>query len=513
MNTIDDIRSAVSRYLIIFLWLHLPVIALASVMIDQDGLLWAMLIGALIAAVPTAISATQGRGETYQYMLGVSLVLMAALLVFVYRGHPWQIDVHMYFFASLAVLSLLCRPQIIIVSAAVIAVHHLLFNFIVPSWVFPEGAAFGRVLLHASVVVIETVALFWMASRLLDVFDSAESAEKHAAEEAEHARTEAAQAAQARQEAEEALAAATSAKAEVANIETENDSERARLAEEAAATRIKLASDFEQSFSGLLAEIAEVSHELEKETELLSQISTDTESAMSVANTATGNVTDNVNSVAASAEEMSASISEISRQVEMSTSVADQARNYAQESENRIKELADRADKINDVLKMIGDIAEQTNLLALNATIEAARAGDAGKGFAVVASEVKSLANQSANATEEIGKLLAGIRDATNEAVEVNNQIVQVVGQISENSASISVAVGEQSTATQEIARAAQMAATDTVEAGRSVGELNGVAGRVSKTAEMTAGAVSILADKTTSLSGEADTFINALRS
>jgi len=513
MNTLEDIRGLVSRYLVFYLWLHVPLVALVSMMIDPDGLMWSLLISVLIAAVPTAISATQGQGETYQYMVAVSLVLMVALLVFVFRGHPWQIDVHMYFFAILALLSLLCQPMVIIASAAVIALHHLLFNFMVPSWVFPGGAAFGRVVLHAVVVIVETVALYWMTTKLCTVFENVAAAEQRATKEAEYARQEAEEAALAREKAEEALTAATKAQQNVVILEASSDEERRRVSTENADTRHRLASDYEQSLSGLLAEIAEVSHELEQEVELLGHISTDTEAAMSVANSATDNVTDNVNSVAASAEEMSASVSEISRQVELSSSVAVQARGYAQESEGRIKELAERADKINDVLKMIGDIAEQTNLLALNATIEAARAGEAGKGFAVVASEVKSLANQSANATEEIGKLLAGIRDATNDAVKVNKQIVDVVGQISDNSASISSAVGEQSIATEEIARAAQMAATDTVEAGRSVSELNSVAGRVSKAAEMTAHAISALSDKTTSLADQADKFINTLRS
>jgi len=161
---------------------------------------------------------------------------------------------------------------------------------------------------------------------------------------------------------------------------------------------------------------------------------------------------------------------------------------------------------------MIGDIAEQTNLLALNATIEAARAGDAGKGFAVVASEVKSLANQSANATEEIGQLLAGIRDATGQAVDVNKKIVSVIGQISETSSGIASAVEEQSAATEEIARAAQHAAADTIEASRSVENMSSVSDQVSGAAEMTAGAVKALSDKTTDLSARAEEFISALR-
>ena len=389
-------------------------------------------------------------------------------------------------------------------------IGHLILVALVAYWIGSEATIWAIVLLVA--LAAETVFFFWLGGKFKMAATAGAAAEKLAVEEAEHARQEAEEAAKAKEKAEEALAAAEMAQNEVEHLESDNDEERDRLEAEAAAERARLASDFEQNMSNLLSEIAEVTHKLEEEAEMLGTIASDTENAMKVANGATGNVSGNVNAVASSAEEMSASVSEISRQVNMSAGVADQARGYAQDSEKRIHELADRADKINNVLKMIGDIAEQTNLLALNATIEAARAGDAGKGFAVVASEVKSLANQSANATEEIGKLLAGIRDATGEAVNVNKQIVQVVGQISENSAGIASAVEEQSAATEEIARAAQHAAADTIEAGRSVENMNMVATQISKAAEMTAGAVNALSDKTSALSDRADDFINSMR-
>lgn len=512
MNVIDDIRASMSRFLTFALWGHVLLVGLVSILVGQDGTLWAVLVAAAIAAVPSVIYFTQGNTEILRYLASVALVLMAAMLVLTLRGHAWQIDMHMYFFAVLALLSIYCDPKVIIVTAGTIALHHLIFNFTVPSWVFPEGAAFGRVIFHAVVVVVESVALFWLAVKLREAFRTGEKAEQKAAEEAEHARAEAAEAAKAKEQAEEALAAAKLAQEEVQNLEQGSEAERERLAQDASAERARMADDFEQSMSGLMAEIAEVSHKLEEEAELLNRISSETENALKAATGATGNVSGNVNAVASAAEEMSASIGEINRQVNMSASVADTARGHAQDSEKRIHELADRADKINDVLKMIGDIAEQTNLLALNATIEAARAGDAGKGFAVVASEVKSLANQSANATEEIGKLLAGIRDATGDAVNVNKQIVEVVGQISENSEGIAAAVQEQSSATEEIARSAQSAAADTIEAGRSVENMRAVADQISDAAKVTADAVSSLAEKTTSLSAKADEFTNSMR-
>ncbi|MBL4838956.1 MAG: hypothetical protein JKY34_15420, partial [Kordiimonadaceae bacterium] len=197
---------------------------------------------------------------------------------------------------------------------------------------------------------------------------------------------------------------------------------------------------------------------------------------------------------------------------EESSRKASSAEAQATDTVDKVTALSQAAKKIGDVIAIIQDIAEQTNLLALNATIEAARAGEAGRGFAVVASEVKSLANQSASATQEIGSLLSDIRDATSGAVEVNKQIVVVVSQISENSTSIAASIGEQTTATEEIARAAQMAATDTIDATRSVEQLNDVANRISKAAEVTAEAVGTLSTKSNALSNRANKFVLSLR-
>ena len=513
MDALDQIRNSFSKYLTYFLWANVPLVIIASLAVGQEGTLWVALIAVVIAGVPTAMLFGDDEDSmTQKYMVSAALALMPAVLVFVFRGHPWQIDVHMYFFATLALTSLLCHPVAIFTAAAVIAVHHLLLNFLVPTWVFPEGADFFRVVLHAVVVVVETIALFWMATKLIEVFSSVASAEKLAAANATAARMESREAAAAQEKAEAALAAAEEAKEQVAAIQStvkEDKHEAEAAVIEARNSRIE---DFQKNLGALLSDIADVSKKLEIETKMLAQISNDTTDAINVATGATSGVGDSVNSVAASAEEMSASISEIARQVELSEGVAQQAKNYAGESENRITALSERADKINDVLKMIGDIAEQTNLLALNATIEAARAGEAGRGFAVVANEVKSLANQSASATQEIGALLADIKEATDGAVEVNQQIVVVVSQITENSSSISASISEQSVATEEIARSAQMAASGTIEASTSVDKLNDVAKRISRAAQLTSGAVETLSEKSAALSERADEFVASMR-
>lgn len=164
--------------------------------------------------------------------------------------------------------------------------------------------------------------------------------------------------------------------------------------------------------------------------------------------------------VSAATEELSASIAEIGRQVEDSARTARSAVEQARRTDGVVHHLAEGAEKIGKVVELIAGIAGQTNLLALNATIEAARAGDAGKGFSVVASEVKSLAQQTAKATEEIGSQVGDIQVATREAVGAIRGIVDLIKQISDIATSIAAAVEQQSAATADIARSVQQTAS-----------------------------------------------------
>jgi methyl-accepting chemotaxis protein len=159
--------------------------------------------------------------------------------------------------------------------------------------------------------------------------------------------------------------------------------------------------------------------------------------------------------VAAAIEQLAASIEEITRQVAHATSIAEQAVRQAQETDVTVGGLAAGAERIGDVVRLISEIAAQTNLLALNATIEAARAGEAGRGFAVVAGEVKSLAAQTARATEEIGQQIAGIRATTKQVVTAVRGFGGVVTEIEKVAGAIADAVDGQRNAAQESAAAA----------------------------------------------------------
>ena len=229
--------------------------------------------------------------------------------------------------------------------------------------------------------------------------------------------------------------------------------------------QLKLAEDVQS----MVGAVSAASTEMLGSAEAMAATAEETSRQSSVVAAASEEATTNVQTVASAAEELASSIDEIGRQVAESANIAEGAVEEAQRTNDTVKSLSEASQKIGEVVNLISDIAGQTNLLALNATIEAARAGEAGKGFAVVASEVKSLANQTAKATEDIASQIGAIQAATSESVTAIEGIVGTIGQISEIATAIASSVEEQGAATQEISNSVQQAAQGTQEVSNTI--------------------------------------------
>jgi methyl-accepting chemotaxis protein len=302
-----------------------------------------------------------------------------------------------------------------------------------------------------------------------------------------------------------------------AMIETNRLREEQAVAEQRQADRRKvdmnrLADQFESEVGEIIELVSAAASQLEQSSTNLSRTAETVERVSNCASSASGEASENVHSVAAASEELASSIGEISRQVEASARIAGEAVTQAQKTDIRISELSQAASRIGDVIVLIQTIAGQTNLLALNATIEAARAGDAGRGFAVVASEVKSLAEQTAKATDEISQQITGIQSATQDSVTAIKEIGATIARISEISASISTSVEQQGSATQEISRNVQRAAAGTSQVEASIADVQRGATEAGRASSQVQSAAQSLANESVRLKRGVATFLSSIK-
>ncbi len=274
----------------------------------------------------------------------------------------------------------------------------------------------------------------------------------------------------------------------------------------------KRAADFEDVMSRVLTSVAGAADLMETSSTSLSATAEETNIQSTAVSAAAEEASMNVQTVASATEQLNASITEIAGQIDQSREAAANAVAEVGQANENVMGLAKAAQSIGDVVTLISDIAEQTNLLALNATIEAARAGESGKGFAVVASEVKTLAEATAKATEQISTQINEIQTSTESSVEAIQSIGMVVQQIAERSTTIATAVEEQTSATLEIARNVSEAARGTEEVTSNITEVSNSAGSTGTAAQQVLSAAREMKSQTGSLQTEVDSFVHDVK-
>lgn len=456
--TIDTLRRRGIGVLAICGWAATLVIALI------DGLLggpaWPMLLlGAVANLGPTLVALRRRHDGEARLITGTLAAVLPAMLVYVFRGHGWQMDAHMYFFVALGALAMLCDWRPIALASGLIAIHHLTLEFVAPQWVFAGLGNIDRVLFHAVAVVAQCAVLSAITARLARLLDAQDAAVATSTRLVAAADAE-------RRRAGAALAAATEAQAHADRARREARALDLRHAELRREEMLALAADFERSVAGIAISIEAAAVQLEASAGQMDDVSA---AAAVEARTVAVNAMDatgETRRVAEAIAELGSSIGSVAAAADQQRALTALGCERGAHSSAAVAELAERAEQIGGLIEAIRGIAAKTNILALNATIEASRAGDAGRGFAVVAHEVKLLAAEAAEASAQVVGLLDTIRAGIETAREDAAMVTTAVGEVMQAAVSIASDAADQRLLAGSIEQSAMRAAgnADTIE-------------------------------------------------
>ncbi|WP_374412661.1 methyl-accepting chemotaxis protein [Novosphingobium colocasiae] len=450
MNELEDLRQRGARSLLGVIALCIVIIALGA-FFSRSGI--APPLAALaIAALPAWMVWRGDAGPQSRVALGITLPLYPAILLWQWSGGAWMLDIHMTFFAAIAMLAVLADWRPVLAAAAVTAVHHLATNFIAPVLVFPSGPDFGRVVMHAVIVIAETAVLMMIAAgsermvlTQVAAHHARESAEKAAAQDR-------ARAAQDQSFVLDRIGGGLKALAG-------GDLSR-RVEDHFPAGYEALRDDFNATAADLNRVVGDVTRSTTSIASGSREISVATQDLATRTEDQAATLEDIANTLrqlSATVQDNASGASELQDNVAKARHDAMSGKTVVESAVLAMGEIERSAEQISQIITLIDGIAFQTNLLALNAGVEAARAGEAGKGFAVVATEVRALAQRSADAASQIKELIGM-------SAQQVGQGVRLVGQSGDSLMTIVAGIAH---IDQAIARIADTSRAQTGEIGR----------------------------------------------
>jgi methyl-accepting chemotaxis protein len=455
MTALETFQRKVAHALIVLSFAHVPVIVAVSLWRDSNPTA-STLAALVLALVPALLQRLDRPLSTLMLAIATTLVAQTSILVAAMSGHPWQIEMHFYYFAILAMLSGLCEWQVLVFAASLIAAQHLLLNAVVPAALFPGGVgSIWRTLLHAAVVAAEVAMLLVIGQTIRQAFAKLDVA-RAAAEEI------------------------------TADLHDSHARDKQHLIESKALSdqlRQKLDS-FNREVSLSIDGLHAAATGLQGNADGLSRAVGRTKARATTASAASDSTGHEVDSAAAAGEELARTIAEVEESTSRSSDLTASAVREAESTRQTIDEMALVAREIGAVTVLISNIAAQTNLLALNATIEAARAGEAGRGFSVVAQEVKALATQTSSATQNIAAHIEAMQNSTARSVAAIQTISGTISEAHQFSTRIAAAMASQAEAARAIADNINRAARNVGEVSTEIGEIEVIAGETATSAD-----------------------------
>jgi methyl-accepting chemotaxis protein len=450
MTSLESLQHTLATALIRLAFFHVPVLGLITWAIGQDT--WSYMTAALaLALVPAVLQQVRASTAAVGFAVAVTLVGQTSLLVLAFSGHPWQVEMHFYYFAVLAMLSGFCDWRILVAAAALISVHHLGLNTFLPDAVYPGGTNYLRVSAHAIPVGMETAMLILIGYTIRRTFAALDEARRIA----------------------EDSATEIEKFAEHQTVSLEDTNRRAARID-------ALLNEFKVEMAESVAILHNAASSLQENATKLGEATNRASEQAGTVSTVCEATAGKVKSAAQAGEELAGTIAHVGENAAQSSRLAAQAVCEAERTSATIDEMAAVAQEIGKVTELITAIAGQTNLLALNATIEAARAGEAGRGFAVVAQEVKALAAQTAGATQEISSKIEAMQSTTTRSVKAIEGISATIRELDRFSALIAAAVEQQANAARQISGDVNAAAAGAAQVNSTVGEIEGIAGQTS---------------------------------